>query len=109
MVKRGAAEAVQISQEKIDKPIRRVLAIPTFLWLVLAGLCFNFATYACNSFLVPMLQRYFLMPLHDAAVVVREGRVAWTGPDARLPAGAPAVHRRPLTGLSPAVRSARPR
>lgn len=66
--KRGAAEAVQISQEKIDRPIRRVLAIPTFLWLVLAGLCFNFATYACNSFMVPMLQRYFLMPLHEAAV-----------------------------------------
>jgi MFS family permease len=36
--------------------------------LVLAGLCFNFATYACNSFLVPMLQRYFLMPLQEAAV-----------------------------------------
>lgn len=29
---------------------------------------FNFATYACNSFLVPMLQRYFLMPLQEAAV-----------------------------------------
>jgi MFS family permease len=39
-----------------------------FLWLVMAGLCFNFATYACNSFLVPMLQRYFLMPLQEAAV-----------------------------------------
>jgi predicted MFS family arabinose efflux permease len=45
-----------------------VLAVPTFLWLVMAGLCFNFATYACNSFLVPMLQRYFLMPLQEAAV-----------------------------------------
>ena len=42
--------------------------MPTFLWLVMAGLCFNFATYACNSFLVPMLQRYFLMPLQEAAV-----------------------------------------
>jgi MFS family permease len=66
--KRGAAESVQVSQEKIDRPIRRVLAVPTFLWLVMAGLCFNFATYACNSFLVPMLQRYFLMPLQEAAV-----------------------------------------
>jgi MFS family permease len=65
--KRGAA-SVQVSQEKIDRPIRRVLAVPTFLWLVMAGLCFNFATYACNSFLVPMLQRYFLMPLQEAAV-----------------------------------------
>lgn len=66
--KRGAAESVQVSQERVDRPIRRVLAVPTFLWLVLAGLCFNFATYACNSFLVPMLQRYFLMPLQEAAV-----------------------------------------
>jgi MFS family permease len=66
--KRGAAETVQVSQEKVDKPIRRILAVPTFLWLVMAGLCFNFATYACNSFLVPMLQRYFLMPLQEAAV-----------------------------------------
>ncbi|WP_062387831.1 spinster family MFS transporter [Pseudomonas abietaniphila] len=65
---RGAAESVAMSQEKIDRPIRRVLAIPTFRWLVLAGLAFNFATYACNSFMVPMLQRYFLLPLQDAAM-----------------------------------------
>jgi MFS family permease len=66
--KRGAAESVRMSEEKIHKPIRRVLSIPTFGWLVLAGLTFNFATYACNSFMVPMLQRYFLLPLQDAAV-----------------------------------------
>ncbi|WP_248794530.1 spinster family MFS transporter [Pseudomonas sp. MWU13-2105] len=66
--KRGAAETVRVSQERIDRPVRRLMAIPTFLWLVLAGLTFNFATYACNSFLVPMLQRYFLMPLQEAAV-----------------------------------------
>lgn len=66
--KRGAAESVRMSEDKIDKPIRRVLSVPTFGWLVLAGLTFNFATYACNSFMVPMLQRYFLLPLHDAAV-----------------------------------------
>ena len=66
--KRGAAETVKVAQVRIDRPIRRVLAIPTFLWLTLAGLTFNFATYACNSFLVPMLQRYFLMPLQEAAM-----------------------------------------
>lgn len=66
--KRGAAESVRMSEERIEKPIRRVLSVPTFGWLVLAGLTFNFATYACNSFMVPMLQRYFLLPLHDAAV-----------------------------------------
>lgn len=66
--KRGAAESVRISETKIEKPIRRVLSVPTFGWLVLAGLTFNFATYACNSFMVPMLQRYFLLPLQEAAV-----------------------------------------
>lgn len=65
---RGAAESVKVSTEKIDKPLRKVLAIRTFWWLVLAGLAFNFATYACNSFMVPMLQRYFLLPLEQAAV-----------------------------------------
>lgn len=65
---RGAADEVQLSAEPVAKPLRKVLSIRTFWWLVVAGLAFNFATYACNSFLVPMLQRYFLMPLQDAAV-----------------------------------------
>ena len=66
--KRGAAEAVAVSTAAVEKPLRKVLAIRTFWWLVLAGLAFNFATYACNSFMVPMLQRYFLLPLEQAAV-----------------------------------------
>ncbi|MHA6494381.1 spinster family MFS transporter [Pseudomonas borbori] len=66
--KRGAAESVQVTATAVDKPLRKVLAIRTFWWLVLAGLAFNFATYACNSFMVPMLQRYFLLPLEQAAV-----------------------------------------
>ncbi|MGH8355339.1 MAG: spinster family MFS transporter [Pseudomonas sp.] len=65
---RGAAEAMQVSAEPVARPLRKVLAIRTFWWLVLAGLTFNFATYACNSFMVPMLQRYFLLPLQQAAV-----------------------------------------
>ena len=65
---RGAAEVVASSQTLLDRPLRRVLSIPTFGWLVLAGLAYNFATYACNSFMVPMLQRYFLLSLQQAAV-----------------------------------------
>lgn len=65
---RGAAESTQVSTAPVDKPIRKVLAIRTFWWLVLAGLAFNFATYACNSFLVPMLQRYYGLTLHNAAM-----------------------------------------
>jgi MFS family permease len=66
--KRGGAEAVQVAVEPVRQPLRKVLAIRTFWWLVIAGLTFNFATYACNSFMVPMLQRYFLLPLEQAAV-----------------------------------------
>lgn len=66
--RRGAAEQVQARTAAVEKPLRKVLAIRTFWWLVVAGLTFNFATYACNSFMVPMLQRYFLMPLEQAAM-----------------------------------------
>jgi MFS family permease len=65
---RGAAELVKSRTSKVEKPLRKVLAIRTFWWLVMAGLAFNFATYACNSFMVPMLQRYFLLPLEQAAM-----------------------------------------
>lgn len=65
---RGAAESVQVAAGPVDKPLRKVLAIRTFWWLVLAGLAFNFATYACNSFMVPMLQRYFGLGLQNAAM-----------------------------------------
>lgn len=65
---RGAAEQVKSLTTPVEKPVRKVLAIRTFWWLVVAGLTFNFATYACNSFMVPMLQRYFLLPLEQAAM-----------------------------------------
>ncbi|RIA31693.1 putative MFS family arabinose efflux permease [Ectopseudomonas oleovorans] len=65
---RGAAETAQVSSAPVEKPLRTVLAIRTFWWLVLAGLAFNFAAYACNSFMVPMLQRYFGLGLQDAAM-----------------------------------------
>lgn len=65
---RGAAEQVKSQATPVEKPLRKVLAIRTFWWLVMAGLAFNFATYACNSFMVPMLQRYFLLPLEQAAM-----------------------------------------
>ena len=65
---RGAAENTPVSLEPVTNPLRTVLAIHTFRWLVLAGLAFNFATYACNSFMVPMLQRYFGLALQEAAM-----------------------------------------
>jgi len=44
------------------------LAIPTFRWIVGSGLTLNFATYAINGFIVPLLQRHFGLPIGSAAV-----------------------------------------
>ena len=66
--RRGATETVTVTSTPVQQPIRKILAIRTFFWLVLAGLAFNFAAYACNTFMVPLLQRYFLLPLEQAAI-----------------------------------------
>ncbi len=68
--KRGDAEVVAIQTTAVQQPIRKILAIPTMWWLTLAGLCYNFATYANTSFMVPMLQRYFGLELTQAAMSV---------------------------------------
>jgi MFS family permease len=65
---RGSSEVAQASTDPVSNPVRKIFAVPTFWWLVLAGLAFNFASYACNTFMVPLLQRYFNLPLQQAAV-----------------------------------------
>lgn len=67
---RGAAETVVIDTAPVQQPIGKILSIPTMWWLTLAGLCYNFATYANTSFMVPMLQRYFGLQLNHAAMSV---------------------------------------
>ena len=65
---RGAAEGRVMAAQPVERPLRRLLAIPTFGWLILAGLAFNFAVYACNLFMVPLLMRYFALTLNQAAL-----------------------------------------
>ncbi|EQA44341.1 transporter, major facilitator family protein [Leptospira broomii serovar Hurstbridge str. 5399] len=65
---RGAAEAVSISDKKIDRPIYTVMKNRTMWWIILSGLTFNFAAYSVNTFLVSLLQRYFHISLTNAAV-----------------------------------------
>jgi MFS family permease len=65
---RGAAEAGQVSDRKIERPIRKILGIPTLWSIILAGAMTNMAAYAANSFLVPLVQRYFELPLQSAAM-----------------------------------------
>lgn len=65
---RGAAEEVQTSQEPIANPIKKVLAIRTMWWIIVAGIAANFASYATNTFMVPLMQRYFGLALEPAAI-----------------------------------------
>lgn len=65
---RGSAETVQVSQEEIAHPMRKVFGIRTMLWLFVAGAALNFAAYATYSFMVPLIQRYFGLGLGQAAV-----------------------------------------
>jgi MFS family permease len=65
---RGAAEATISSKAPIDRPLRKLLRIPTIWWIILAGVGANFAAYSANGFLVPLFQRYFELPLEKAAI-----------------------------------------
>jgi MFS family permease len=65
---RGAAEQTRTPPSPIDRPIWRMLRIPTLWWITLAAIPGAFATYASGAFLVPLLQRYFGLPLQQAAV-----------------------------------------
>ncbi len=66
---RGASETVQMQDQPVKNPIRKLLRIRTLRWLILSGLSVNFASYAASSFLVPLLQRYFELSLSQAAMV----------------------------------------
>lgn len=65
----GSEESPDDGAGAIDRPIRRLLAIPTLRWLILAGLTFNFAAYAVNSFTVPLLMRQYDLKLTAAASI----------------------------------------
>jgi MFS family permease len=64
----GAAEAFKVSKAPISQPIRKILRNPTMIWIILAGIAANFSAYSANSFMVPVLQRYFGLSLQSAAV-----------------------------------------
>lgn len=65
---RGAAETVEAQLGPVANPIRKVLSIRTMWWIIIAGITANFAAYATNGFMVPLMQRYFGLSLELAAV-----------------------------------------
>ena len=68
---RGAGDAPGASTRPIDRPFRRILRVRTVWWIVAAGVASNFAAYAANSFLVPLLQRYNGLSLQQAAMAAK--------------------------------------
>src|SRR6202790_1253087 len=72
-----AAEPVRGSQETyaidattaLDRPMRRILAIPTVWWIIASGATVNFAAYAMGTFLPTMLIRYHGVSIGRAGVI----------------------------------------
>ena len=64
---RGAAEAKPVADHRIERPIRKILGIPTMWTIIVGGVPFMMAAYAANGFMVPLIQRYFDVPLQTAA------------------------------------------
>ncbi len=64
---RGSAESVRAKNEPIVGPMRTILRTRTMWGLVVAGLASTFSSYAAGAFLVPLLQRYYALPLAQAA------------------------------------------
>lgn len=67
---RGAAEATRVANDRIEKPIRKVLGTPTLWALIVGFITLNTAAYAANGFMVPLVMRYFALPLQSAGVAV---------------------------------------
>lgn len=69
--RRGASETVAppATAEKVDRPFRRILAVPTMWCLIVAGIGANLASYSVNTFTVPLFQRYFGVSLTTAAML----------------------------------------
>lgn len=66
---RGAAESSAISvPERTAWSILSVLGRRSMIWLIVAGIAGNFAAYAVNGFMVPLLQRYHGLSLQTAAL-----------------------------------------
>src|SRR6266404_5687667 len=72
-----AAEPVRGSQETyaidattaLDRPMRRILAIPTVWWIIASGATVNFAAYAMGTFLPTMLIRYHGLSIGKAGLI----------------------------------------
>ncbi len=67
---RGSQETYKVDASKpVDRPFRRVMAIPTLWWIILSGATVNFAAYALGSFLPSLMVRYHHVNVAQAGLV----------------------------------------
>jgi len=67
---RGAQETYKVDNSvPVDKPMRRILSIPTVWWIIASGATVNFAAYAMSTFLPTMLIRYHSVTVAQAGIV----------------------------------------
>lgn len=67
---RGATDAVEMraAAHAVGHPYRAVLRIRTITWLMVAGIGLQIPTYGVATFIVPLLQRYFGLPIGSASI-----------------------------------------
>src|SRR5882757_10221325 len=67
---RGSQETYAIDPTTpVDRPMRRILAIPTVWWIIASGATVNFAAYAMGTFLPTMLIRYHGLSIGKAGLI----------------------------------------
>ncbi|MFT0213701.1 MFS transporter [Pseudomonas sp. F1_0610] len=59
-----------INEVKKQESSWKLLKVPTLWMLTAAGLFYNFATYTNTAFMVPLLQRHYLLDIKQASVSV---------------------------------------
>lgn len=68
---RGASETEVVdlgTALRDERPLRSILAIPTVRWLMVSGIGLQIPNYAVATFVVPLLQRYFDLPIALASI-----------------------------------------
>jgi MFS family permease len=66
---RGATDTAEMRAAAQERhPYRAVLRIRTITWLMVAGIGLQIPTYGVATFIVPLLQRYFGLPIGAASI-----------------------------------------
>lgn len=69
---RGASDTERVdllhAASAEERPFATILSVPTIRWLMVAGIGLQMPNYAVATFAVPLLQRYFGLPIGTASI-----------------------------------------